>query len=94
MSGILGGSPTLSELWESMDPAIKIDCLRDMFSSIRTRLHQQVHEEKLHIDPCSLRISFLESQICSLDDIQERMTASDADRVLRWLFPLAQAHIS
>lgn len=94
MSEILGGSSALSELWESMDPAIKLDCLKDMFSSVRTRLYQQVHEEKAHITPCTLRVSFLESQICSLDDIQDRMTASDADRVLRWLLPLAQGLIS
>lgn len=90
MSEILEGSSTVSGLWESMDPAIRLDCLKDMFSSIRTRLYQQVSEEKVHIDPCALRISYLESQIYSLDDIQERMTASDADRVVRWLLPLSQ----
>lgn len=94
MSESQKGSSAVSELWESMDSAIKLDCLKDMLSSVRTRLYQQVHEEKAHITPCTLRISFLESQICSLDEIQDRMTASDADRVLRWLLPLAQCHIS
>lgn len=91
MSAIQKSSSTVSGLWESMDSAIKLDCLTDMLSSIRTWLYQQVHEEKAHTDFCALRISFLESQIYSLDDIQDRMKASDADRVFRWLLPLAQA---
>ena len=94
MSEIQEGSSTVSGLWESMDFAIKLDCLKDMLCSVRTRLHQQVHEEKAHTDPCALRVSFLESQIYSLEDIQDRMIVSDADRVFRWLLPLAQGHIS
>ena len=83
-----------TELWDSMDPVVKIDCLEDMLSNVRARLYQQVHDEKAHMDPCALRISFLESQIHSLDDIQDRMGVSDVDRVARWLLPLAQSHDS
>lgn len=85
------GSSAVSELWGSMDSAIKLDCLKDMISSVQARLYQQVHEEKAQTDPCALRVGFLKSQIHSLDEIQDRMMDSDADRVFRWLLPLAQA---
>lgn len=91
MSESQKGSSEVSELWETMDSAIKLDCLKDMLFNARTRLYQQMHEEKAHTDPCALRIGFLESQIYSLDDIQDRMMASDADRLFRWLLPLAKA---
>lgn len=94
MSESQKASSVVLELWESMDSAIKLDCLKDMLFSVLAVLYQQVYEERAHTDPCAFRIGFLESQIYSLDDIQDRMRDSDADRLLRWLLPLAQGHIS
>lgn len=78
------------DLWNSMHPSVKVDCLTDVLSVIRTTLFQSIYGENALPDRCRHRIAFLNAQIVALDDIQDSMTNDDADRVARWLFDLAR----